>query len=91
VFEDARKVPATGRVQSVHGRVVREHWINTRPSSGGDINFFFVDTARGRFTGASVAGLVVGAMGVFIFGLYLRRWLVERKALAGEPPRDMIA
>ena len=44
-----------------------------------------------RFHGASVAGLVVGAMGCFIFGLYLRRWLRERKALASQPPGDMIA
>ncbi len=44
-----------------------------------------------RLTGASVGGLAVGAMGCFIFGLYLRRWLGERKALAGEPQRDMIA
>jgi hypothetical protein len=40
---------------------------------------------------ASVAGIIVGAMGCFIFGLYLRRWLIERKAVASEPPRDMIA
>jgi hypothetical protein len=35
---------------------------------------------RGRWNGASVAGLVVGAMGCFIFALYLRRWLQERRA-----------
>jgi hypothetical protein len=51
----------------------------------------FVAIGYGRLTGESVSGLVVGAMGVFIFGLYLRAWLRERKALAGEPPRDMIA
>jgi len=28
----------------------------------------------------AVDGLVVGAMGVFIFGLYLRRWVKERRA-----------
>jgi hypothetical protein len=44
-----------------------------------------------RFTAASIAGLVVGAMGCFIFGLYLRAWLRERKALASQPVRDMIA
>jgi hypothetical protein len=38
-----------------------------------------------------MAGLDVGAMGCFIFSLYLRRWLRERKALASEPPGDMIA
>jgi hypothetical protein len=38
---------------------------------------------------ASIGGLVVGAMGVFIFGLFLRRWLIERKALASPPAQDM--
>ena len=28
----------------------------------------------------AVAGIVVGLMGCFVFGLYLRRWLRERKA-----------
>jgi len=32
-----------------------------------------------RFHPASIAGLVVGAMGCFIFGLYLRRCLRERR------------
>jgi hypothetical protein len=50
-----------------------------------------LNTRASRFHGASVAGIVVGTMGVFIFGLYLRRWLRERKALASEPPQDMIA
>jgi hypothetical protein len=50
-----------------------------------------IDTTASRFTGASIAGLVVGAMGCFIFGLYLRGWLRERKALASQPERDMIA
>jgi len=44
-----------------------------------------------RFHPASIAGIVVGATGLFIFGLYLRRWLREKKALAGEPQKDMIA
>jgi len=37
-------------------------------------------TTASRFHGASIAGIVVGAMGVFIFGLYLRRWVKERRA-----------
>jgi len=37
------------------------------------------------------ACLVVGAMGCFIFGLYLRRWLRERKALARQPQQDIVA
>jgi hypothetical protein len=41
-----------------------------------------IDACASRYHAASVAGLVVGAMGSFIFGLYLRRWLRERKAAA---------
>jgi hypothetical protein len=29
-------------------------------------------------------------MGLFIFSLYLRSWLRERKALASEPQQEMI-
>ena len=39
-----------------------------------------LDTTRSRFTGASVAGLVVGAMGVFVLTVALRHWLGERRA-----------
>jgi hypothetical protein len=39
-----------------------------------------IDTSASRFHPASVAGLVVGMMGCFIFGLYLRGWLRERKS-----------
>ena len=41
-----------------------------------------IDARRSRFTGASIAGLVVAAMGVFVFGLYFRSWLRERRAAA---------
>jgi hypothetical protein len=40
-----------------------------------------VDAPAGRFTGASIAGLVVGAMGVFVFSVALRHWLRERRAI----------
>jgi hypothetical protein len=43
---------------------------------------FFLDTRRGRFHGASVTGLAVGAMGVAVFAMYLWTWLRERKAAA---------
>ncbi len=33
----------------------------------------------GRFHVASIAGLVVGAMGVFVFSVALRHWLWERR------------
>ena len=32
-----------------------------------------------RFHPASIAGIVVGAMGCFIFGLYLRRWILHHR------------
>ncbi len=41
-----------------------------------------IGCAASRWTGASVAGLVVGAMGVFIFTLHLRRWLGVRRLAA---------
>jgi hypothetical protein len=37
-----------------------------------------------RFHPASVAGLVVAAFGTLVFALYLRRWIVERRA-GGRP------
>ena len=39
-----------------------------------------IDTTASRFTGASIAGLVVGAMGVFVFAVALRHWLNQRGA-----------
>jgi hypothetical protein len=44
-----------------------------------------------RFHSASVGGLIVGAMGCFIFGLYLRWWLRERRATAHQSERGMRA
>jgi hypothetical protein len=38
-----------------------------------------INTTASRFHPSSIAGLVVGAMGVFIFGLYLLRWVKERR------------
>ncbi|MHC4502893.1 MAG: hypothetical protein ACYTFI_06280 [Planctomycetota bacterium] len=53
------------------------------PPLGDDPGFlvFYLDTTASRFTGASIAGLVVGAMGVFVFAVALRHWLSERRAL----------
>jgi hypothetical protein len=48
------------------------------------------DTTASRLRPASIAGLVIGAMGCFIFGLYLRTWLGDRKTLARQPEQDMI-
>ena len=38
-----------------------------------------VDTTASRWHGASIAGLVVGAMGVFVFTAALGHWLGERR------------
>lgn len=55
------------------------------PSGDGDYLFsgkmiatVYLDPTASRFTGASVAGLVVAAFGTFVFVLYLRRWMKER-------------
>ncbi|MHC4201333.1 MAG: hypothetical protein ACYSU0_15190 [Planctomycetota bacterium] len=40
----------------------------------------WVDATASRFTGESIAGLVVGAMGVFVLAVALRHWLGERAA-----------
>ena len=45
----------------------------------------YVVCAGSRFTGASIAGLVVGAMGVFVFTVALRHWLRERSCAPGKP------
>jgi hypothetical protein len=50
-----------------------------------------IDTTASRFTGESVAGLVVGAMGCFIFGLYLRRWMRERRRPGGDTLRVAVS
>ncbi len=43
-----------------------------------------IDTTASRFTGASVAGLAVGAMGLLVFTVALRHWLGERRKFPEE-------
>jgi len=74
-----------GQEVVIRGRVEASDWFFI------DEEAVRVNATASRFHGASIAGFVVGAMGCFIFGLYLRRWLRERKALASEPSGDMIA
>lgn len=38
-----------------------------------------VDGTRGRFTGQSVAGLLLGTMGIFVFAAAIRHWLERRR------------
>lgn len=61
----------------VRGRVV-VRWTLT----SGPYPFLAINADAGRWPGASVAGPVVGAMGVFIFALHLRRWLRVRRLAA---------
>jgi hypothetical protein len=75
-----------GRMSS-ENRIVR---IDSKTGRADHEECTMLDMWVSRFHGASIAGLIVGAMGVFIFGLYLRSWLRERKTLACEPPQDMI-
>ena len=49
--------------------------------TGGSLS---LDKTASRFHGASVAGLVVGAMGVFVFTVALRHWLGERRKFREE-------
>ncbi len=51
------------------GRVVRSKWAEVVGPK------YLVDGRASRFHAASVAGLVVGMMGVLIFWLHLRQWL----------------
>ena len=74
----AKKNPAwrTGDKLSAHGRFVGLY-------STVDGRFGWrIHAMSSRFTGASIAGLVVGAMGVFVFSVALRHWLNQRRAAA---------
>ncbi|MHC4198595.1 MAG: hypothetical protein ACYSU0_01190 [Planctomycetota bacterium] len=42
------------------------------------MNKLVLDPNASRFHGASIAGIVVGAMGVFVFSVALRHWLEQR-------------
>jgi hypothetical protein len=92
-------VPNQGSGIAVTGRVVSFSPTDTPspPARAGQVRWvtdyghIHIDTAASRLCPASIPALVVGAMGCFIFGLYLRRWLIDRKALASQPGQDMIA
>ncbi len=69
--------PPTGSEATIFGRV--------KPHLHEHVSTSAVDTTASRFHGASIAGLVVGAMGVFVFTVGLRHWLGERRtAIAQE-------
>ncbi len=70
---------------------VRSAWVGRVAALPSSYGLAIVDTAAGRFTGASVAGLVVGAMGVFIFALHLNRWLAHRPEAPAVPLSQPVA
>ncbi|MHC4202526.1 MAG: hypothetical protein ACYSU0_21250 [Planctomycetota bacterium] len=57
---------------------------STMDRLGGGYMNPLVDATASRFHGASVTGLVVGAMGVFVFAVALRHWLGERRRFREE-------
>ncbi len=63
------KPPEIGKVTVFEGRVV--------PVTIGI--GCHIDATASRFHGASIAGLIVGAMGVFVFTVALRHWVGERR------------
>ena len=84
VVSDTARVPAHQEEVVLSGRVVLD------PAWGSmsdmPMHLFFVDSTASRFHPASISGLVVGAMGVLVFAVYLRHWLKERRAF-GEQAR----
>ena len=64
-----------GETVTFTGRVLVEEDSTDYP----DIVAACLDTTASRFHPASIAGLVVAAMGAFVFGLYLRRYMKERR------------
>ncbi len=57
-------------------------WVNTSISPPHYLLYILPNASR--FHGASIAGLVVGAMGVFVFAVALRHWLGVRRKFRGE-------
>jgi hypothetical protein len=75
-----RGIPNDERKRWVPGRL----WMDVDGRVGLDARVFGYsfnfEVGSARLTGESIAGLVVAAMGVFVFGLYLRSYMAQRKA-----------
>jgi hypothetical protein len=66
--------PKNGRPIRYEGRMVPlSRWVD-----GGDS--LVLDTTASRFTGVSIAGIILGLTGVFAFAVVLSRWSEERMA-----------
>jgi hypothetical protein len=66
-----------GPYEHRNGEVAFEGRPDWRPTRTGAR--LVLETRTGPWTGQTVAGLVVGAMGVFVFGTAVRHWLRERR------------
>ncbi len=75
-------VPPNGRRRQTRRFEGRVRWVSDVPDGMIIHSSIALDTTASRFHPASIGGLIVGAMGCFIFGLYLRAWLRERRAAA---------
>ena len=73
--EPEAPIPHTGIHGAFLGRV-------SVLGSAGSPDVVYVDNMRSRFTWQSITGLVVGAVGVFVFAFFLVRWLRRRRAAA---------
>jgi hypothetical protein len=69
---------ADGNAQLVVGRVIG--FFHNRERGGVVREVPILSLAASRWHGGSIAGLVVAAMGVFVFTVALRHWLKERRA-----------
>jgi hypothetical protein len=78
VWLPAHHTPAGSHqtVSSYSGRMVGR----VEDGSENHSTLFIIDTTASRWHGASIAGLVVGAMGVFVFAVALKAWLNQRGA-----------
>ena len=69
-----------GEDTELRGRLTADDWWWVADLSEKSMSQFALDISASRWHPASVAGLVVGSMGAFIFALYLRGWLRGRRA-----------
>ncbi len=60
------------------GRFVQHEGLYSKTDSD-SIQYAAIDTTASRFHPATIAGLMVGAMGLFVFGMAFRHWRRERR------------
>ncbi|MHC4200587.1 MAG: hypothetical protein ACYSU0_11395 [Planctomycetota bacterium] len=84
-------MPGASGYQEVDGRIRVEQTWPEEPMRGSGARitlytpyFVSLSAAASRLHGASIAGLVVGAMGVFVFSAAYRHWLGERRRFREE-------